>query len=390
MLHRSMGATVFALVMAGCAAGSVAPPTSVAQSAQAPPGVIPSQGASHQSFDVISRMQNLKQRYLSEPDISQGTDIAVGKGGTLWVGDECVGIARVTSSGAATLFPYSDPKSGCNEPRSLTPGVGGDVWFVDGYLNSIGRISPKGKITLYPLPSVSSCNIYPSFPNGIVEGPDGAMWFTTEFSGDQLCSNYYSSAIGRITAAGQMTFYYTGAQNSDSYSPKGYITVGADGAMYFPTAYLYSRLVVGRITTGGDISFSGQVMCPGSVYCTPNTSGIVQGPDGNIWITEYYDGVVIRYSGGSQGFTVFRVPGESCCGNSQPLGPRRITDGPDGAMWFTAYTALELGRVATDGAITFYNLSAKNVTSFDGITLRSKSLWFVIDNYSGQLGIATP
>jgi virginiamycin B lyase len=370
MLHRFIGAGVFALMVAGCAAGTAAPPVAQTQSAQAPIGVVPS-------------VQKLKQRYISEPDIQNGTDIAVGKGKTLWIGDACTGIVKVTGSGAATVYTYNNPPSGCSDPISLTPGIGGDVWFVDPYLDSVGSISAQGKISWYPLPYVASCNIYPSVPNGIVEGPDGAMWFTTQDGGDILCSGYYASAIGRITANGQMTLYYTSPQDTvHGYSPKGYITVGAGDEMYFPTDDPNNHLVVGSITTGGAIGFSGEVSCPGSVLCTPDTDGIVEGPDGNIWLTDDYDQVIIRYSGGSEGFSVFAVPdGQS---------PRRITDGPDGAMWFTttATTPLVLGRISTGGTITFRNLTASNVKGYGGITQRSKSLWFVID--PSQLGIATP
>jgi len=380
MFYRSIIASALTITFAGCAAGSVAPPVPVAQSAQAPAGVIAPQGSLHETFKVAPQSQKLKQRYIPEPDIYSGTDIAVGAGNTLWIGDQCEGIVKVTASGAATVYPYNNPSSGCNDPISLTPGIGGDIWFVDPTLNEVGSISAKGKITFYPLPYLASCNVYPSVPNGIVEGPDGAMWFTTQDPGDILCPNFYSSAIGRIASNGQMTLYYTSPQNTEhGYSPKGYITVGAGGAMYFPSADPNDHLVVGSVTTGGSISFSGEVTCPGSTYCVPDTDGIVDGPDGNIWMTEYGDNVIIQYTGGSQGFSVFAVP------DSQSA--RRITDGPDGAMWFTT-TGLFLGRVSTSGAMTLYNLNASNVKSFGGITLRSKSLWFVID--PDQLGVATP
>jgi streptogramin lyase len=378
MVHRFLGAGALAVTIAGCSAGAVAPTAPPAQSARAPIGGVPL-NAVRAFDDAIANAKNLKQRYISEPDIYSGTDIAVGKSNTLWIGDQCTGIVKVTGTGAATVYTYNNPPTGCSDPISLTPGIGGDVWFVDPSLNSIGRIAPRGNITLYGLPSVPSCNVDPSVPNGIVEGPDGNMWFTTQNGGDILCPNYYSSAIGRITSSGQITYYYTSPQNTDSYSPKGYITVGAGGAMYFPADDPSNHLVVGSVTTGGSISFSGEVTCPGSALCTADTDGIVDGPDGNIWMTDYYDNVIIRYTGGSEGFSVFQAP--------DGQNPRRITNGPDGAMWFTT-TALALGRVSTGGTITFYDLSAQNVKGYGGITQRLKSLWFVID--PSQLGVATP
>ena len=57
-----------------------------------------------------------------------------------------------------------------------------------------------------------------SGPEGIVAGPDGALWFT----------NYTGNSIGRITTTGQVTTYTGTGINS----PEG-MTADPDGALWF-------------------------------------------------------------------------------------------------------------------------------------------------------------
>ncbi|MBV9648078.1 MAG: hypothetical protein JO043_11485 [Candidatus Eremiobacteraeota bacterium] len=373
MLHRPLSAAAAAIIVFGTSLGAALPAHAM----------ISATPVRHQTFMVRRQPQAFKQKYFTMADAVQPTDITLGpKGTALWIGSPCFGILRVTPKGIATAFNYQYPPSGCNYPVSVTPGIKGEVWFVDGPLNAVGAITPKGKITLYPLPTQPSCNIYPSYPNGIVEGPDGAMWFTTQNAGDVLCANANTSAVGRITASGQMTLYYTGPPGTiHTYNPSGYIAVGSDGAMYFPAGDPSSpqHLVVGRITTAGTISFTNEVYCSASTACISNTFGITEGPDGNMWISEYFDGVFVRYTVATGGVTVFPVPG-AVGGNTNPIGPRRLVIGPDGGMWFTTYTALELGRLTTDGTITFQPLSVdpSQADEFWGITAVKKSLWFPI------------
>ena len=68
-------------------------------------------------------------------------------------------------------------------PFEITSGSDGNLWFTEG--NKIGRITPAGSITEFPLPKADS------EPLGIAPGPDGNLWFT-EFRGNR---------IGRITTS---------------------------------------------------------------------------------------------------------------------------------------------------------------------------------------------
>jgi virginiamycin B lyase len=56
----------------------------------------------------------------------------------------------------------------------LTAGPDGNVWFTDIQTSSIGRITPTGVVTEFPLPAPDSG------PFMIATGPDGNLWFTLQ------------------------------------------------------------------------------------------------------------------------------------------------------------------------------------------------------------------
>ena len=95
-----------------------------------------------------------------------------------------------------------------------------------------------------------------SFPDGIVTGPDGALWFTNDNPG---------GSIGRITTAGTVTNYSRGHHGVPQT-----IVVGPDGALWFTTI----NDLVWRITTAGNLT-----SYPGGY----NSYGIAVGPDGALW-----------------------------------------------------------------------------------------------------------
>jgi hypothetical protein len=63
-----------------------------------------------------------------------------------------------------------------SEPRGITAGPDGNIWFTEAHANKIGRITPAGIITEFTVPTANSG------PRGITAGPDGNIWFTESFS----------------------------------------------------------------------------------------------------------------------------------------------------------------------------------------------------------------
>jgi virginiamycin B lyase len=96
-------------------------------------------------------------------------------------------------------FSIPTPDSG---PRALSAGADGNVWFSEFKTAKIGRITPQGKITEFPLPRpdigpgvVTEFSIPTphSGPINIAVGPDKNIWFTGR------------DKLGRVTPDGSIT-----------------------------------------------------------------------------------------------------------------------------------------------------------------------------------------
>src|SRR5262249_28505674 len=75
-------------------------------------------------------------------------------------------------------------------PGEITAGPDGNVWFTERLGNNIGRITPGGVLTEFPIPTLAS------LPNTIRSGPHHALYFTEEIG-----------KLGRITDDGDIKEY---------------------------------------------------------------------------------------------------------------------------------------------------------------------------------------
>jgi virginiamycin B lyase len=240
---------------------------------------------------------------------------------------------------AQTVTEFPLPTTGASA-YGIVAGPDGALWFTEyipnksismpGSASKIGRIATDGTITEFALPTATS------FPNGIVTGPDGALWFVETGS----------NAVGRITTDGTITEYPI------SFVPNvtpllGAIAVGSDGALWFPegfTGNLPNNAVIGRITTDGTISS----------FTIPqgyNPTAITAGPDGALYVVgccgPYADNGIDRLTTAGTGAVIF--------GSNQLFGSDGIAAGPDGALWVTGGQAV--GRITTSGAFTSFTAS---------------------------------
>ncbi|HEX6121807.1 MAG TPA: hypothetical protein VFY89_01540 [Ktedonobacterales bacterium] len=105
--------------------------------------------------------------------------LAAAPDGSLWVGEtdltsQALGgaIGRVEHDG--TITEYRLPAAN-TAPFSLTFAPDGTLWVAlvsgDGDHDALGRVSPSGAITEFPLPARTT-------PSGLVWGPDGNLWVT--------------------------------------------------------------------------------------------------------------------------------------------------------------------------------------------------------------------
>src|ERR1051326_2578438 len=79
---------------------------------------------------------------------------------------------------SAKITQFQLPVGG-NHPRELVAGPDGNIWFTEYVANRIGRITPDGKVTEFPivLPEDESFKAAHQ-PFAIVAGKDGNLWFT--------------------------------------------------------------------------------------------------------------------------------------------------------------------------------------------------------------------
>jgi virginiamycin B lyase len=78
-------------------------------------------------------------------------------------------------------------------------------------------------------------------------------------------------------------------------------------------------------------------------------TGIIAGPDGNMWFTEWSENKIGRIATDGSGFTQFAIPTAA----SRPI---EIKVGVDGNLWFGENDGNKIGRITVDGTITEFDV----------------------------------
>ncbi|HEV3164200.1 MAG TPA: Ig-like domain-containing protein [Isosphaeraceae bacterium] len=301
-------------------------------------------------------------------------EIARGADGNLWFTDGFSNsIDRIDTSGHITEFRIPTANSG---PSGITLGPDGSLWFSERFGNKIGRVTPQGHFQEFSIADVNH-DVFQ-----LTAGPDGNIWFTEGTSGK----------IGRITPQGQVTEFLVPTQHSFPYG----IVTATDGNLWF-TELAADK--IGRITPQGKITefalpSGGR---PGMPLIEP--SGIAVGPDGNLWFTEEGTGaigVIIPSTGQSVSFPLppvntILVPGDFIT-IFRP-DPAKIVTGPDGNLWFTLRGESQIGRITPSGNITILALPTGQALP-QGIAVGAdRNIWFTESATSaskiGQLVLST-
>jgi streptogramin lyase len=157
-------------------------------------------------------------------------------------------IGRITPSGTITEFTTtSDLSIPGSFVQGITTGADGNLWFTEGSNSAIGRITPAGVVTDFPVPDQGQGTIV-----GVTKGPDGNVWFVV---GDIGCGlsphcNPAANPVGKITPAGVVTEFPL-PDNGGLTS----IVSGSDGNLWFTDASEVQGQLdkIGRITTAGVI-----------------------------------------------------------------------------------------------------------------------------------------
>ena len=224
--------------------------------------------------------------------------------------------AHGQSSGSIHADVFAFPDAG--KIMGMAPGPDGAIWFTENRSNKIGRIpinatAASPGITEYPIPTTNSQ------PYGIVAGPDGAMWFTESST----------NKVGRIP---------TTATTSDA------------GIEEFP------------------------LNC-----CSTHPWTITAGSDGALWVTEMSGDKIVRIptsaTPANPNLTVYALPATDAIGGVQPIG---IVTGPDGALWFTEYNSNRIGRLPATGAqgVVEYPIPSEISRSTSPVAGADGAVWF--------------
>lgn len=280
---------------------------------------------------------------------------------------------------AAKIVEFRIPASNAGL-SSIVEGPDGALWFAEFLANKIGRITPAGQLSEFPLPNQHA-------PEYIVVGPDGNLWFTESLPG----------RIGRITPAGNLTEFQPPTPG-DGYDPdiEG-IVPGPDGALWFTEGQGANS--IGRITTSGQIRIFTIPSPPmqrtvisddgngahGSTETVPKELGvwgIAAGPDGNLWFTEQDANKIGRISTSGK-IDEFALP---ATGNESP---QDIKSGPDGALWFTERNGNKIGRITVSGQIAEFAVPTKDGSPFSLVTGPDGALWFT-EVGGDKIGRMTP
>ena len=260
-------------------------------------------------------------------------------------------------SGPAAPIITEYPIALAAQPRGITTGPDGKIWWNEDNGLAIGRMLPSG--TGYTSTATGRLS------NAILAGPDGRLWIAYLYGAfdvgvynntGALYINYaipttqalylalgsdgavwYSewaagggTRIGRIPVGGTpVTTYLPSA-------PASYITNGPDGALWFTES---STGTIGRSTTAGVITEFPVLNAAAQL------AGIAAGADGALWFAESGTARIGRITT-SGVFSDFPIPGG--------IAPFGMKAGPDGAMWFTSYAASAIGRITTSGVVSLY------------------------------------
>jgi virginiamycin B lyase len=212
-----------------------------------------------------------------------------------------------------------------------------------------------------------------SVPQFVTKGADGAVWFT----------EYGTNSIGRVSTNGTVTEYPTGVISA--YTLTG-IVAGPDGNIWFGVKdNAYGK--VGKMTPSGAVTF---YTIPRAL---PNPQGYKNSPsgtftvgsDGNIWFADsYFAGVINPTSGAITQYPVYYPT-------------LAVTAGPDGNMWFTT-NGSHVIKTDTVGSFLGDYLLSSSILGIGGYDIKvgsDNNLW-IAGGYSGRVfrfttaGTATP
>jgi virginiamycin B lyase len=172
-------------------------------------------------------------------------------------------IGRRGANGTVTEFGGITPGA---KPATIIPGPDGNLWFLEPGINSIGRITPQGATTEFPLPP--GMKLVTVRGRELTFGPGGDLFFLVE------------GGIARMTQAGTVIGVITGGLTD--FTPNA-VAYARDGNLW---ATECGANTVTRISPAGVVTRAPAGSFP--TRACPN--GIVASADGTPWFFEWNTG----------------------------------------------------------------------------------------------------
>jgi len=304
---------------------------------------------SGQNYDqVVHVSQTGRMRFYPTGQGSRPHGLAFDGKGQLWVTLEGLGrIARLDpdkglrDSHSVTIACPNCAAPLNPHPHGLALGRDGSLWFTGKATGTVGRLDPGGRVVHFQLPTAGSTPIY------AVAAPDGAMW-VTELTGNMIARLAPDGAIEEIAIPTPLSRPIA-------------ITPGPDGAMWFSEE---AGGRIGRIDRAADGKWRVLELAVPAAQANLILAGLAFDRRGDLWVQQYVSNNVPEPQGTDWIVRIDRAGLEAWARSGGASGAplafsytpaptrstvmHRITQGRDGAMWFTEMGADKVGRVAPE------------------------------------------
>jgi virginiamycin B lyase len=153
------------------------------------------------------------------------------------------------------------------------------------------------------------------------------------------------------------------------------VAFDSGGQLWFVGGPVERTSVVGRLESDGSVI---EYPIPGTTRSMYSAS-ITEGPDGAMWFTDPYTGILGRASASGK-IAIQQLPPGG--------GPAQLVSGPDGALWFTIPRKDQIGRMTLSGELTQFQF-ARHSGLTDIAVGPDGNIWFTLRKKS-KIGRITP
>jgi streptogramin lyase len=291
------------------------------------------------------------------------------------------GLLAAPTALAVTITEYPLPPG--SQPLGMTLGADGNLWFVEYLGRKVGSITPGGTITEYPIPQ------YLASPSHIVAGPDGDLYFNLS-PGIALIHGFGTPPTIQIGGAVPITasalatdgyIWHVASDDSVGFTTPGFSGGGAGCTLSIQGGNPHSFV---SLTTGPDqalwiadlgnnaIVRLNTSICDFVTIDLPHPASgprfITYGRDGDLWFTEQSGDRIGRYNPRTVGLKEFTL-----AAGSQP---EMIAASPDGTLWFAEHGTNKIGHITHDGVVTEYPVPTAAGGPFAIVVGPDGSVWF--------------